>query len=210
MRIIKESSEDEMIIEFLKSEICSRRFCERLINTLKRLGIDKEIITNANLESSHENELRKNIMKEFRGYPGEDIFKNFPNIDKWTFVEFNTEDLEKIYYVDYDYWNELSNGTSKPSVAAKNIKNGIQIRGIANEHYMEGLKILEKGSFPPIVLITCNDSKYVVIEGHSRMTIYGMRPEKFNKTYGFIGYCSSKEMKKYDPRMVMDNELLPE
>ena len=55
--------------------------------------------------------------------------------------------------------------------------------------------------FPPIILITCNNKKYLVIEGHSRVTIYGLNPQKFNKTLGFIGICSKEEMKKYDNRM---------
>ena len=34
------------------------------------------------------------------------------------------------------------------------------------------------------------------------MTVYGLVPDKFNNSYGFIGYCSENDMKKYDKRMI--------
>ena len=34
------------------------------------------------------------------------------------------------------------------------------------------------------------------------MTIYGLNPKKFASTYGYVGYCSSQEMKEYDTRMI--------
>ena len=50
-------------------------------------------------------------------------------------------------------------------------------------------------------LITCNEEKYLIIEGHSRMTVYGFDPSKLNGTFAYVGYTSEEEMKKYDPRM---------
>lgn len=34
------------------------------------------------------------------------------------------------------------------------------------------------------------------------MTVYGLVPDKFNNSYGFVGLCSSIDMEKYDKRMV--------
>lgn len=203
MKIIRKSSEDEMLLEYLKSEINSKRFSERLENTLIELNISKDIIINGNLENEDENKKRKLIMEKFRGYPTEDIFERFPKEIKWSYVEFEDGDIDKIFYLNWEYWNEISNYTSKPTEAAKNIYNGTEIFDVSNEPYFNGLKYLENSNkFNPIVALTCNGEKFVLIEGHSRMTVYGMKPELFVGSFGYIGYCSDEDMEIYDSRMV--------
>lgn len=200
MKIIRESNEDEMILEFLKGELNSNRFNEQLNEVLKELNISKDIIENGNTKKNDENKTRKLIMFKFRGYPTEELFERFPTIYKWKLVKFEDGDIDKINYIDYDYWNELSNNTSKPIEAAKNINNGAEIFEVSNKPFLEGLKYLNK--FPPVILITCNDEKFLIIEGHSRMTVYGLKPEAFKGTFGYIGYCKIEDMKKYDSRMI--------
>ena len=131
-----------------------------------------------------------------------ELFNKFPRNISWEFVEFEENDLNNIYYIDYDYWNLLSRGTSRSIDASITIKEGTEILEVSNKPFIDGVEYLKKNSFPPIILITCNDKKYLIIEGHSRVTIYGMIPEKFKGTYGFIGHCSEEEMSKYDKRMV--------
>lgn len=57
MKIIRNSSEDEMLLEYLKSEINSKRFGERLKKTLNELNISKDILLNGNLELKEVKEL---------------------------------------------------------------------------------------------------------------------------------------------------------
>ena len=66
-------------------------------------------------------------MEKFRGYPTEDIFERFPKEFRWSYVEFEEGDIDKIYYLNWEYWNEISNNTSKPTVAAQNIYNGVDV-----------------------------------------------------------------------------------
>lgn len=200
MKKIRKSNEDEMILEFLKGELNSLRFNEKLYNVLEKLNISKEIILNGNINDIDENKKRKLIMLNFRGYPTEDLFERFPLINEWQYVEFEKGDIDKINYINYDYWNELSNNTSKPVEAAKNINNGVEIFDVSNKPFIDGVKYFKK--FPPVILITCNDEKFLIIEGHSRMTVYGLKPEEFIGTFGYIGYCNEKDMKKYDSRMI--------
>lgn len=203
MKKVRDSSESEMILTFLKGEIASQRFNEKLNNVLNELGYKKELILDGDFSNQNENVQRKNIMIKFRGYPTKELFENFPNIAHWDLVEFDKNDLDNIYYINYDYWNELSNNTSKPKEVAKTIKSGKEIYEVSNEPFIKGAELVSKTMFPPVILITCNDKKYLIIEGHSRMTIYGLRPDKFNGTYGYIGHCTEQEMKQYDPRMVV-------
>ena len=62
MKIVRKSSEEEMILEFLKGEINSERFNEKLNVILKKLNVDSSIIESGNIVSNTENLLRLKIM----------------------------------------------------------------------------------------------------------------------------------------------------
>ena len=207
MKLIRKTNEAEMILEFLKGELNSKRFNEDLNNAINELGLDSSIILNGNIEDEQENNDRLKIMKKFRGYPDEELFERFPNIEEWKFLELNESDIDNIYYIDYDYWNELSNGTSKPVEAAKVIKSGKKIYEVSNQPFLDGVEYNKTNKFPPVILITCNNEKYLIIEGHSRMTVYGFNSNKLNGTYAYVGYTTEEEMKKYDPRMLTGEEV---
>ena len=207
MKLIKNTNESEMILEFLKGELNSNRFNNDLNKVLNKLNIDCNIITNGNILNLEENKIRLKIMKEYRGFPDKELFERFPKVIDWKYVSLSEEDLDNIYYIDYDYWNLLSNNTSRPSEAVKVIKNGIEVYDISNQQFLDGVEYLKNNTFPPVILLTCNDEKYLIIEGHSRMTIYAFMPSKLNGTYAYIGYCSEDEMKKYDIRMLKGETL---
>ena len=207
MKLIRKTNEAEMILEFLKGELNSKRFNEDLNNAINELGLDSSIILNGNIEDEQENNDRLKIMKKFRGYPDEELFERFPNIEEWKFLELNESDIDNIYYIDYDYLNELSNGTSKPVEAAKVIKSGKEIYEVSNQPFLDGVEYNKTNKFPPVILITCNNEKYLIIEGHSRMTVYGFNSNKLNGTYAYVGYTTEEEMKKYDPRMLTGEEV---
>ena len=50
MRVLQKSSEDEMILEFLKAEYTSVRFSSMLKNVLWDFGCDRNIIFSADLQ----------------------------------------------------------------------------------------------------------------------------------------------------------------
>lgn len=207
MNLIRKTNEAEMIFEFLKGELNSKRFNEDLNNAINELGLDSNIILNGNINDDQENIDRLKIMKKFRGYPDEELFERFPKIEEWKYLELNEKDIDNIYYIDYDYWNKLSNGTSKPVEAAKVIKSGKEIYEVSNQPFLDGVEYNKINKFPPVILITCNDEKYLIIEGHSRMTVYGFNPSKLNGTYAYVGYTTEEEMKKYDQRMLTGEEV---
>lgn len=207
MNLIRKTNESEMILEFLKGELNSKRFNEDLNNAINELGLDSNIILKGNISDDQENNDRLKIMKKFRGYPDEELFERFPKIEEWKYLELNEKDIDNIYYIDYDYWNELSNGTSKPVEAAKVIKSGKEIYEVSNQPFLDGVEYNKTNKFPPVILITCNDEKYLIIEGHSRMTVYGFNPSKLNGTYAYVGYTTEEEMKKYDERMLTGEEV---
>ena len=136
-----------MILEFLKGELNSKRFNGSLDNIINDLGLDSSIIFNGNIKNKKENLDRLNIMKKFRGYPDNGLFENFPKISEWKYLELDEKDIDNIYYIDYDYWNELSNGTSKPVEAAKVINSGREIYNVSNQPFLMVLSITKQINF---------------------------------------------------------------
>jgi len=199
MRKIKSSNENEMVYEFLKMEILSNRYNEQIETVLKEMNLSCDIITNGNLTSEYENSLRTKILTRFRGYPDSELFENFPTHIEWIWTEFEHEDLSKIKYINYSYWNELSNYTGSPVEAAKTISAGITIYDVPNDAALKGAQLLKEGhKFPPLIFLTDeNTQRYIILEGHGRMTAYGLVPELFQNVSVLLGCCKSDDLDKW-------------
>ncbi|MBR3823939.1 MAG: hypothetical protein IKJ39_01940 [Lachnospiraceae bacterium] len=197
MKILRESSENEMILEFLKAESTSERFSEKLEKSMVDLGFDEEIITKADLQSNLQNAQRKKLLGVFRGYgEGRELFERFPTrFTEWSLCSFSASDLEKIRYIDYSYWNELSVGTRKPLAAAETIRRGVRIFEVSNEGFLRAAEyIKEGGTFPKPFFITADYETFVIVEGHQRMTAYALVPKYFDKVEVIVGKCSREEL----------------
>lgn len=200
MQIEKKVSEDEVWLSFLKGELYSERFRDDLLQVLKDNGYPEALITRGNSMDVEENERRKKVLKGYRGYPDQGIFANFPKVKEWVRVNFQEADLENIYYLDYSYWNELSEGTSKPLVAAENVKAGREVFGVSNAPFYEAAQKLELQFLPPVILLS-SGKPMLLLEGHLRMTAYAMCPDRFTGAEGYVGYCTEEDMLKKEPGM---------
>lgn len=197
MKILRESSENEMILEFLKAESTSERFSQEINNAMEKLGLDKSIVFSADLQNETENIKRKKLLGEFRGYGvGKELFENFPtDFTEWSLCSFSRPDLEKIRYIDYSYWNELSAGTRKPLSAAETIRNGVLIYDLSNDGFLNAAEYIKNGgAFPKLFFITSDYESFVIVEGHFRMTAYALVPECFNDIEVIVGKCSSEQL----------------
>lgn len=200
MIILRDASEDEVILEFLKGEIKSPRFQAQILEVLDKLNVNTDIIDKADLNNADESYRRKEILRLFRGYGANtDLFENFPGISKWVFAKCTYEDIKSIRYINYSYWNELSKHTSSPLKAAETIREGIEIYGIPNTPSINGVEFLKQGgSFPPIILLTSDHKSYIILEGHSRMTVYGLAPDYFEGSKCYIGICNDSDLHKWN------------
>ena len=197
MKILRESSENEMILEFLKAESTSERFSEKLEKAMVDLGFDEEIITKADLQSELQNVQRKKLLGVFRGYgEGRELFERFPTrFTEWNLCSFSASDFEKIRYIDYSYWNELSVGTRKPLAAAETIRRGVRIFEVSNEGFLRAAEYIKGGgTFPKPFFITADYETFVIVEGHLRMTAYALLPKYFDKVEVIVGKCDRDEL----------------
>lgn len=199
MNYLRESSEDEMISEFLKAEYLSERFSEQIKSEMSQLLIAEHVILEADIESANENAQRKKLLSEFRGYGlNQEMFERFPAVTAWNLCSFSSDDLERIRYIDYSYWNELSAGTHLPMAAAETIRKGIIIYGQDNDGFLRATEYIRSGgTFPRMFFLTSDFDKFVIVEGHLRMTAYALAPECFNQVEVIVGKCDGDELSNW-------------
>ena len=203
MRILRDSSEEEMVLAFLREELDSRRFRESILKTLKDIGASEELILEGDIANEGQNVLRNQVLGLFRGYPDREIFEHYPSGVAWKYAVFEAADLHKLRYVDYSYWNELSKGTSCPVQAAETICKGEEIYNISNQYFLEGKEMLERGmTFPPLIVLTCGNEMYLILEGHCRATAYALLPKAFEGTEAYIGFCSAETLFRKAPKLI--------
>jgi len=199
MEVIRESSEDEMIALFLQTEIRSDRYHNEISGIITDLGVQESIILEPDISSDEENILRKKVLARFRGY-GEDrkIFEGFPGDVRWAWAAMTISELEKVKYINYDYWVELSGGSRLAKDAAVNIKQGVEIYGVSNDGFLAGARALSDGcTFPPIILIS-DYEEIIVLEGHFRLTEFMLEPDAIrDKLKVLIGFTSREKLMKW-------------
>ncbi|MDO8537878.1 MAG: hypothetical protein Q7S21_03245 [archaeon] len=194
MKTIRKISENEMIAEFLKAEINSSRFRKKILNKLKKDKKSKKIVLKPKLSNQKENQYREQLLEKVRGFrKNKDLFQNFPKSIVWEKVIIKKNELHKIKYINYSYWNKLSNGTRKPSQAAKSIEKGKKVFNVSNVKFYKILKKIKKGiKFPLMIFVAkSKKSKIVVLEGHARLTSYFLEPKHIPKIMQvIIGYSN--------------------
>ncbi len=199
MEYIGESSENEMISLFLQTEVKSARYSDTIFRIMSDFEVHESIVLDPDISSDEENIMRKNILSRFRGY-GEDreIFDGFPKDVHWTWVYLTTSDLEKVKYINYSYWIELSGGSRSVKDAVCNIRNGVEIFGVKNDGFLAGARYISEGnSFPPMILVSDHEN-IIVLEGHFRLTVYMLEPDFIpDRLKVMMGYTVKEELNKW-------------
>lgn len=196
MKRLRSSSEAEMVGAFLKAEYLSERFSERVKEAMTKWSVGPGIILKPDYENAEENGLRKCLLGEHRGYgQSRDMFAHFPSEIEWSLCSFDTEDLPHIRYIEYSYWNELSEGTHLPVMAVDHIRKGITVFDVPNDGFLRAEEHIRRGgSFANMIFLTADFQSFVILEGHQRMTAYALAPDFFRQIEVFVGRCSREEL----------------
>jgi hypothetical protein len=173
VRVIRSSSEAEMIAVFLRGELDSERFGSRL-----RATIDERLLVDPDLEDVEQNAVRRAALTTLRGYqPREGLFHGFPHDLLWERAALTPDEVLAVRYIDYDYWVELSGGTRLPLDAAARIRAGITVFRVPNDGFFELADALGTRQLPELIVVGDDGGRLVVLEGHTRLTAYALRPE---------------------------------
>lgn len=182
MKIIRTSSPDEAVLVWLQAELKSKRFQNDLQKSLDKYGLSAQIITNPDLSDNSENSLRLKILKDYRDWFEDNIYAY-----DWKLVELEVDDVKALRYIDYSYWNELSDDTHLVGVAAKNVERGKVVFDVSNAHFFDIAKAVEAGTqFAPIVVLE-REQGLEIAEGHARATGYLLADSPTEQLQAIVG-----------------------
>lgn len=192
MQVVKTITADEMVATFLKAEIDSSRFKELILSILQKDNQAPDIITNPNIQDKEENEYRKRVLGEYRGFGRDTLtFGGFPEDVTWKRVKINKSELRNIKYIFGVYWDELSNNTRSAVEGARRVKQSFTVKGLDNKIFWEIVTAIKKGVFiPEMILVSKNlHDDPILLEGHARLTAFMMAehhiPEEMEAIVGF-------------------------
>jgi hypothetical protein len=197
MKILHESSENEMVAVFLYGELNSERWKNKILEIMDDKNIDKRIVLNPKLNDVNENKARTYLLRKFRGYNDKEIFENFPKTINWNWAILNKDDILKIKYIEYDYWEELSKGTRYAKDSVENIRNNVEIFGVKNDNFLKLADYIKKGtSFNPLIITAPyeNKEKMIVLEGHARLTAINLAIEYVSAIKVLIGFAEEEQL----------------
>ncbi len=184
MILVKPTTEADMIAVYLRSEIDSKRFGKYILNLLEKNKQNRAIIDHPDITSAEENEYRRNILIGYRAY----VFDEIPTHTEWFRAILSRGEVADIRYIDYDYWNELSNHTRLPCNAIEGIFAGRTIYDVDNSGFLQVAQAMREGAhFPELILVSpAPGSALTVYEGHVRLTAYLLAPECIPQELGVI------------------------
>ncbi|HUG41504.1 MAG TPA: hypothetical protein VMM12_13535 [Longimicrobiales bacterium] len=181
MRTLGPLTEAEAVLEFLRGEAGSPRFRAKLAPSLEALGGDWSLIEAGDPADAAQARLRRDLLWAYRGPSGPaPLLEGFPADVAWERVGLTPEELLEVRYTRYPYWMELSGGTRSPLRAAERIRAGVQpVPGPATSTFTQLAELLCQGLRPPppILVGASRAGALVVLEGHSRLTAYALRPD---------------------------------
>jgi hypothetical protein len=164
-----------MIAVFLRGELDSGRYGERLRASLRRDGRGERTITEPDLAGVDENAYRRRLLDEHRAYERrEGLFAGFPRAVDWHRAVAGPDEVLDVLYINWDWWIELSGGTRRPRDAAARIRRG----EIAGQTAEEDEPLLAAVGKPLIVAATTRLDPLVLVEGHVRLTAFALFPER--------------------------------
>jgi hypothetical protein len=181
MKILRPSSEDEMIAEYLQAEIHSVRFGLDTATAMVRHEGTLDLLEAPDLSDRLQNQKRRQILSETRGWArDEKVFANFPVEVSWHIAQIEQTDLEQIVFGGSEHWRSLSGGTSTPlDLAVRMAGDLMEPHLVAVPEYRAVLEAITALSRkvqdgltlpPPIVVHAPGRQQIVMIEGYTRMT----------------------------------------
>lgn len=167
-----------MIAVFLRAELDSGRYGEKLRGFLSRDGRDLDVLRRPDLDDPAANDYRRGLLDEYRAYERrEGLFGGFPRQVEWFRAVLSRDEVLDILFINWDWWLTISDGTRRPRDAARRIRDGF-VPGSTEEHEPLAAALRDKPPPPELIVATTPaHSPLVVVEGHFRLTAYALFPD---------------------------------
>lgn len=184
---IRSATEDEVISAFLQAEVDSTRYGGTIVDCLKALGRDRALIDTPVLTDANENGARRRILSGYRGYPDRFLFQGFPSDVLWRRVQLQVAEFSNVRYANHPVFLRLSAGSRAIADGASNFKaNPADHPAMA--HVSAVLAAYGQGlEFAPLIMVEGPDRAPILIEGHTRATVYVIAGHTGNVD-AFVGF----------------------
>lgn len=187
MQFIRRMTEDEVVLEFLASELESTRRSAAVRAALERHGADESLILHADLADETHCTLRRHVLGAARGFAGEYEFPG-GGID-WALYAYGGEDLDRTYFSNRDGWSARSLGTRLPTGAAEALRRGVEVEDVSNADIRALAERLAAGeTLRPMILL--GFLRWLVVEdGNLRLAAYAAAGRRVNGGLCCVGKC---------------------
>jgi hypothetical protein len=174
---MRKSSEDEMILEFIKAEASSTQWLD---NYKFSEGFSyEELITRANLTDEYHNSIRRSMLN-YRGYATRTgLFAGFPPEVEWSFFRFTIAEIVEFKYGNFPPWSHLAGKerlVRDGVTAIDDDPNRVVGLGINLEKVGAIRTRLRSGDTIASLIVAAIGPTHVVIEGQTRVTALAGMP----------------------------------
>jgi hypothetical protein len=149
---------------------------------MRSFSVRDAVITDPDITDMNENELRAQVLGAYRGYQHDrEMFDGVPSDLAWYEAEITRQEIGSLRYVDYSYWNDLTDNTHLVKDGVKNIQKGKIVFDVPNDRFWAVTELILRGEydFEPIILWgQSRDSPLEILEGHLRATAFGLAGDK--------------------------------
>jgi hypothetical protein len=164
----------EVVLAFLRGEIDSARFGDDVKRAIVEAG-GIDLVANPDLVSAEENTARENALSIARGWPNTEIFEGFPKEVEWYRGVLAPANLERVRFMEYSYWNELSGGSGRPIDVLPTLRAGKLPKWLADLDtswcFEFASRLADADRIDGIIVMATPDlSDLVLLEGHARLT----------------------------------------
>ena len=168
---LRRSSEDEMVLEFIKAESASSEWLENY--TFSEGFSYDELITHGDLSDEYQNSTRRSMLN-YRGYATRTgLFAGFPLEIEWNFYRFTIAEIAEFKYANCPPWSHLAGQARLVRDGAHAIDddpNRVVGLGIRVEKVDAIRDRLKSGVALARLIVAAIDSTFVIVEGQSRAT----------------------------------------
>jgi hypothetical protein len=168
-------SHAEVVLAFLRAEVDSTRFCDRLARAIQHLQSSREtLIDHADLGREDHNRAREWLIAATR----DPLFNRFPADVVWSRGNVSLGEVEQFQYPNYRRFFELSGGRRTVRTGARRVLSEPQLLGRELQEMLSCIPGVIRsastaGKLPPLIAVRDpSQARFVLVKGSLRATAY--------------------------------------
>jgi hypothetical protein len=173
MKTLRPSTEDEMVLTFVRAEVESTDIGDSCRKSMALLGIDRvRDIDHGIATDPNQNRLRGSLLQILRGYNDNALFLKYPAKVEWRLVEAEVGELRDFKYAAVPSLIIISGETRRVGDGAKTVVAGTAEGKFSSRVMGTVASIKNSEPLPDMIAVESDDKQIVLLDGHGRATAY--------------------------------------